>query len=52
LSLWRNAKEEANLGIDCDEEEAFHDLKTWIFKNWKTFELVVDDTMSIQKFGL
>jgi hypothetical protein len=52
LSLWRNTKEEANLRIDCDEEEAFHDLRTWIFKILKTFELVVDDTMSIQKFGL
>jgi hypothetical protein len=44
-------KEEASLGIDCDEDEAFHDLRTWIFKYLRTFELVVDDTMSIQKFG-
>ncbi len=51
MSLWWNAKEEASLRIDCDEDEAFHDLRTWIFKNLRTFELVVDDTMSIQKFG-
>jgi hypothetical protein len=52
LSLWRNAKEEANLRKDCDEDEAIHDSRTWIFKNFRTFKLVVDDIMSISKFAL
>jgi hypothetical protein len=52
LSLWRSAKEEANFKIDCDEDETVHDSMTWIFKNLKTFELMINDAMSIQKFGL